>query len=346
MKNLFTLKHLIVAAILPLAISSCNVDSSYDLSESLDNSEMGFGTDDTSFELPLLNINIQASKFTASINDDKASVTRSSNDNAFLAENLLNTIDDISSLLPSTPDGEKIDITKLGDEEYVSEIVDELFVEISTDSEKREAFAKSAMENKSEADPDFAELITQLEVVLGAPLESFEDTNSCADAIKKAIDDEDNAAVTDLKSSVTETVIDNSKNIRTVFEVREKIHDTIELGDDIMNMLDKNLDGDKNTLSLLFRVSSNLPFDITLTPAIELSTGEVIAISEFKEAVNHPGFDRTSITKEQFRSMLDGMTFTSIIKVENYDPSKGDLTLDGKSIYVQLIARKTGSIIL
>lgn len=348
MNRIKYLKSILVALVSTMFVG-CNIDSSYDLSQAAEDSSLSIGTDDTYFDLPLAEINLSVSVMSEDGGSlSQAVATRGTSLSS--ASDMLSTLDEISTMLPSDLDGEYadgVDLSRLGEAEYTSGLVDILFEELSENEEKRVDFAELVLEKSGDDNEEYSATLQQLEVALGVELTSFESADSCADAIKTMLDSDDAAVVSELeklKGEVSTVIVDKSESIDTVFTIRETVNEAIEIGEDVVDMLEKNLDGDKNTLSLLFTTNTNLPLDITLTPAIELSNGTIITIAEFAEAASQLEVG-TNIDGEQLREILQGMTFTAVVTLNNYDPSISDLDIDGKYIYVKLIARKRGSLI-
>ncbi len=351
------------ASMLALSIVGCNIDDSYDLSKVADNTEIGIGTDDSCFDLPLADVTIAFSTLSNTVSSDGSALQlRSRSSSSLDSSAVLEIVNEISALLPSELDGDYeggIDLSQLNDPDYSAGLV-ELLVEELTESEEKCVVFTELVFDKLDlgvssggsgdlTDENYADLITTLETALGVEsIDEFETAADCAAALSEVLNSEDSAVdelVADLKDEMTNLIVTKSEDIETTFYVSEYIDEAIDIGEDILDILEKNLDGDKNTLSLLFDKDTNLPLEMTLVPTIELSDGTVISVADFVDAAeDNASAYGSEITFDQLCDLLEGMKFSATVEINNYDPSLGDLNLDDKYANVKIIARKRGSL--
>ncbi len=353
----------IAASVLSLFVVSCNIDSSYDLGEAADNTQFGIGTDESTFDFPLADINISLSQITSGSSIySSAEQMRVNSVSSTSSYDVLEIVQDLVAILPSDLSGTAydggIDLSRLGETDYVEGLITLLFDELAISADKRESFVllildKLGMDEDDMSsggtvtDPDYVDMVDALESVLGAEISSFNSVSSCADAIEVALNSQDTIVqgyVTDLIDEITDLIVLKSGDIETEFSISETIEDAIDVSDDVLDMLKKNLDGEKNTLTLLFKLDTNLPLNVTLTVVIYLPNGDPITISEFVDALDEVEIG-DSLTEEQLDELLQGLCFTASIEMNYYDPALGDLDLSDTYVKLSLIARKRGWII-
>ncbi len=125
---------------------------------------------------------------------------------------------------------------------------------------------------------------------------------------------------------------------------------SIELGDDIISLLNENMDGDNNTLRIMAIYEQDIiytdgtaveaAFDTTLTAA----DGAEIELMDYVEPdVEISSNDGLLATADELDHVLENLTVSLNYKLKNYNAGKTFDTTD-KSIKITLVARKTGSL--
>ncbi len=332
-----------VAATLFAAIFlvSCNIDDDYNLSK-LNSDEVGIGTDDTYFDLPLLKVTIRANEafMTSSaselIDTKYSSRTEVTYDDAYedIYDDLttydedselteLTDLEKLNALLPN----QVIDLSKLkSDYEYAKEIVTALIEELKADQQKCEDFCEEVNDN-----PDYSELQEQIESDLNV---SLDDPLALQDALNDTsndIDDLIESLTVKLQSQVSELT-------STVVEAG-----SIDIGSDVIDLLNRNIDGDKNTLRILIDIEHDLDIEITFDATLVYSGGNIVIPTYSEEELTATQLSGLIPTVDLLEQILANLTLELDFNITNYDPSKGLDAVD-KTIIVTLVAHKTGSL--
>ncbi len=329
----------VVSFFVAALVVGCNVDESYDLSN-IDDSSMGIGTDATQFDIPLATVTLDVSEMILSgeSDDEGRSGDDSSTSTSQLAE-VFEVIENLSAFLPAERE-EGIDLYRLDDEDYVALLIDELIGELSVSETKREDFCTVASNEGNEG------YLMVIENYLDVTIDP-DNIESSADALYEAIiSSEEDGSLDEFKSAmkdeVKSEVEENSIESYTNFEEEYSVGST-GIDSSTKDILEKNVDGDNNTLIILAVVSDDLPLTIIVTPQIYYG-GEYHDIGDLSDAVN----SLAKITNiEQLSDILDDLNIRAVVQITNYDPRQGALdaeSLNGKSIKISLVARKMGSI--
>ncbi len=339
MKKLYT-KLLCASMLFSAAILTSCVDSDYDLSKMSDG-QFGIGTDETSFDMPLVQVSLDVSTLEITGSEDPISAvatTKSESSLDFSEE--LDKLDIITALLPNNfgeIDLVQIKADEVGDCEYTESIVDALFDELSSSNAKRLTLCEAIKESESDDYDEIKDALVELNIDLDTIT-----AQEGADLLDDNLNDSNNAdEIDDVKEQVVLAILDGFDDIEVEYEV-EQVLDSVDIGSDALDILQKNLDGDKNTLRLIADVTTNLPLSVTLV--IQVWNGiEYITIPTLEDLAG--SLDGYIDTIDDLNTILSDLKFKAKIVVNNYIPGSGDFDLTGKYIYVTFIARKTGSLV-
>lgn len=347
MKKIYNFMKLQSLAMLFVAVAmvGCNVDDAYDLSK-LDTEDVGIGTDDTSFDLPLAEMTFNVEELVKSDDsgDDggdgfqtKADVVDDSDSDSssegVIASDMLSTVNDLSMFLPDTYGA--IELDRLSEEEYAGELTDALLLELSEDADRSLDFCIFIVEEQESYPTVFGTMVDVL------PGYDIYDTESFAEAFNELLNDsEGELLATRINSAITDTIVVESADFVMDFLISEVFEDSIDIDSSTMDMIDSNLDGDKNTLSILYILTTDLPVSMTFEPYVVLSDDTRIRLSDYTNDTDIT----TLITADNFRDMLSQLKVEVEVEFSTYDPADGDLDLSSKNLTVKLIARKTGSL--
>lgn len=311
---------------LALCVTSCNVDDSYDLSN-LDSDNLGVGTDDSSFNVPFVEMTLNMEKVVTSLT----------------ASNFFDTVENLTCFLPSELSGEYqegVELEKLTDEEYVDGFVSDLFVEMRTNNDKRvEVFELLKDESNG-----YAAQLTQLEL-LGINISTMSATE-CATTLGAAFEDPMLEGVIEtFQAEIVDLCVNESKNLETNFDVSDTVGE-VDLGDDLLDILSKNLDGDKNYIQFIAETSTNLPFDTDMTVALGYTNQYGVETSldiSVKEIFTGKGVvDNVDV----LRAIVDNLKVIVNVDMDTYHHVENGLDLSDKYIKLKLHLFKGGSLTL
>ncbi len=262
--------------------------------------------------------------------DDESTST----DSGTIASDLLSKVSDLIKFLPSSyEDG--IELSMLSEEVYTTELIDALLTELSEDDDKRADFCEFMVDSAEE----YPSVWESLEEAL--PDTDLTNVDEFSEALGDLLTDVESVdIIDDIKTSVVETVTEETADFETSFVIEETFSNTINLDDATIDMIDSNLDGYKNTLSILFQLTTDLPVSMTFVPYIVLSDGTRILLGDYDDLESAA----SSITADNFRDMLSQLSIEIEVEFGTYNPSEGDLDLASKTLTIKLIARKTGSL--
>lgn len=343
MKKIYNVGVSLCMALVALVMVGCNIDDAYDLSN-LNTDNIGIGTDDTTFDMPLMEVSFDVEDLLNEGYDDESradgeatvadEVDEADEEVTISATDLLNEIQSFVAFLPSSyEDG--IEIDQLSDEKHAGEIVDALLGELTADEEKRDDFCLFVYESQE----DYPAVVATLTNIITTV--ELSNTEAFADALGVLLNDSSKTAeIAEIRGSVTDAIVDSAADFDTTFQIDEEFADSIEIDDAAMDLIESNLDGVKNTLSLLFSINSNLPIGMTIEPKIVLSDDTQIAITNIEDLEA----ELESISAETLRSLLSKFRISVEITFTTFIPDNGDLDLSDKYLSVKFIARKSGSI--
>ncbi len=319
-----------IAAILfavAATMASC-VDDSYDLSN-LDGENAGIGTSESSFDMPLITMNIDASKEISS-SSTTISLTKSDDDEGDIFSNL----EAVNALLPDTyADG--IDLTQTDNDTYLAEIVDALFIQIQDDLDKCTLFFNEVKSNE-----DYLVLKIQIKNELGINL----DTDSASALQTEFKKDVENAvAIANLKL----TVIDLIKQTILNAIIQRIEAGEIEVGGDALDIITKNLDGENDSLRLIATCTTSLNIEIEFMVTIIYNNNQEFYVPNYVDIDMSDTLGNDGLIDDEnlLNEILSDFNIDLKIGIKNYDPST-PIDTDGHTITINIIARKTGSISL
>lgn len=291
MKKLCTL-------ILCAACSTACVDTEYDLSNiSTDN--IAIGDESSRFEVPLLKVLVSIDELNGTDGD--------------AIDEIFNEADIwLPSQLPNQDEnGMYVLVQQLvGDEDYVNQVLSGLLDQMASDSEKLDQVASLLQENY------YAEFSSLLP---GVSMEKF-----------KAEFIEQYTANETLRQRLNEKIEELARGYLTGLEVSLPALtypvDRIDLSDDVIDMLIKNLDGKevaepKNTLHMAGTIDNRLPVSITASPVF---TPTEVAFTTQIEA-NRDGniLPETRLFAEDLQTIVRGLTIEIAVNIDKYYPGKG-----------------------
>ncbi len=320
----------LAATLLAVALLAGCIDDSYDLSN-LDSDSIGLGTDDTSFDMPLVEVIMEAEE---ALSSDTKAATKSSEDEITETTATI-TSTDLEKLNALLPTGYELDFSRIeNDSEYASQVASDLIDEIQSDEDKSKSFYDEITTNNS--DGKYKDLIEAIETDLGSGvLDNFDSFNS---AIQ-------NTTIDNLPSTLpalTDTIVVQIKD-KTTTTVEAGL---IDIGSETLDFLNKNIDGDKNTLTLFAVFDHDIDLDIDFAATIEYSGGDII-LPDYADADNEDveaNDDGLITTGDVLEQILDNLTLDIKFNITNYDASKSDYTKE-KTIVLTIIARKAGSLV-
>lgn len=127
----------------------------------------------------------------------------------------------------------------------------------------------------------------------------------------------------------------------------ESILEGIELGEDILDILEKNIDGDKNTISLIHSTTANQGLSVSATPRVSFTDYDGV-YREFEVGSVYAEGDQVGLITsiETLRALLDTISIAASISIEDMDFSFENLDPDDRIITIVFSAYKSGSLIL
>lgn len=270
----------------------------YDLSNiSTDN--IAIGDESSRFEVPLLKVLVSIDELNGTDGD--------------AIDEIFNEADIwLPSQLPNQDEnGMYVLVQQLvGDEDYVDQVLSGLLDQMASDSEKLDQVASLLQENY------YAEFSSLLP---GVSMEKF-----------KAEFIEQYTANETLRQRLNEKIEELARGYLTGLEVSLPALtypvDRIDLSDDVIDMLIKNLDGKevaepKNTLHMAGTIDNRLPVSITASPVF---TPTEVAFTTQIEA-NRDGniLPETRLFAEDLQTIVRGLTIEIAVNIDKYYPGKG-----------------------
>ncbi len=343
-----------VATLLAAALLvSCNVDDSYDLA-TIDDSNIGIGTDESIFNLPLVEVTMSVSDLTTTTDDDSMGSDTYGrdgleddgleddgleDDGLESSDDITSLLNDFTSLMPSLLTGDyangiNIEKLKTNDDNYVTNLVDILFEEIETNETKRLNFCTFLSENQT----DYPDIVAELKD-LGVDTDGT--AQDWADDLGTIMAEAEDGDLDDVQGYVVTGISDYAQDIVTSYSLEEtELDESIAVDQDTIDLISKNLDGLANTIRLIAKITTDLPLDIVVKPYIILEDGTKIYIADI-DGLN--GLESTEITEEQLNEMLGTFKFAVDISFEHYQPNGVE---DTSNCYLKLtlFLRKTGGI--
>lgn len=332
--------------LVPFAVAmcmSCNVDSSYDISE-VDDSSLGIGTDNSEITMTVATVQVDVESLfadtdtSASASMEPFIITRGDDYSSLSSTEIVDLINSVSVFLPSVLEGDYadgIDIDRLesNEDDYTTNLVENLFTELENDSEKRLAFCEYLLE-----DEDSYESL--LEYI------SDDTSDMTADDLSAELfdlmGDSDNAAeIASLKSEVFDVITDYAEQVETDYSIEESL-DGIDIDESVYDIVGGNLDGDKNYLRLLTSVETNLPFEITLTTNVQY--GENWCLIPYYSDRDTNTADGYIDSVDMLQEILSDLKLSVDIALSNFLITSDGFSLDGTYLYIKIIIIKGGSI--
>lgn len=312
--------------LMALCVVSCNIDDSYDLSN-LDSDNLGIGTEDSSFSVPFVEVTLNVEKI----------ITSST------ASGFFDTVDNLTCFLPSELSGEYqdgIDLESLSDEEYVDGFVSDLFVEMRTSNDKRvEIFELLKDESNG-----YASQLTQLDL-LGINI-SVMSAAECAAALAVAFENSMlEGVIENFQAEIVDICVNESESLETNFDVSDLVGQ-VDLGDDLLDILSKNLDGDKNYIQFMAEPSTNLPFDTNLAVALGY-TNQYGVYESLNLCINEFSAGKGIVDNaDVLQAIVDSLKVIVNVDMDKYHHIENGLDLSDKYIKLKLHLFKGGSLTL
>ncbi len=344
LKKITIMKKIYFKYALPLLsamiCAGCNVDQSYDLSN-INNDNIGIGTDESTFDMPLVTVTLDISSLLGSGGEVMSAPTGRADYGSLSVSDVLDMVNDITSFLPSVLDGEYaggINLDQLSDETYVKGLVDLLFDEMTTDSQKRLALCEYILE---EVTTDYADV---LDGILTDDIATYT-AQECADELGDVLNDSDYADdIVTLKASIVDEIIVCSADLVTDYSMTEDLG-SIDVDSSALDILSSNLEGESNYIQLFAEVTTNLPLTVTITPKLILSDSSELILASLSDLES--GSELGIIDSiEQLEIILASLVISADITINYFDPSAGSLDLTDKYLQIKLVVRKGGSFTL
>lgn len=286
------------ALILCAACATACVDSEYDLSK-ISTDDIAIGDESSQFEVPLLKVYISM--------DELTDVDGEAIDTVF---------DEADIWLPNQlPDqdgnGYFVSVQRLvEDDQYVIGVLSALLGQMASDSEKLDQVASLLQEKYY---TEFSSLLP------GVSAEEFKD-----EFIRQYTDNEL------LRQRLDEKIEELARGYLTGLEVSLPALtysvDRIDLSDDVIDMLVKNLDGKevaepKNTLHMAGTIDNRLPVSITASPVF--TPTEVSFTAQIEANRDGNAMPETRLFAEDLQTIVRGLTIEIAVNIDKYYPGKG-----------------------
>lgn len=287
-------KLLLFATVLALSVSC--IDNDFDLSD-VKTDDIGIGSDETVFRLPLANITV---KWSAIINDEDTTVEDNFNEaDTWIPERL--------------PDGDSfISIEKISknDDVYVDKIINGLLDDISKPGEKRSKVIEMIAGNS-----EYQDMILPRNPVTGESLvkdKNGNPINSVDEYISANFDlfkDQSKAALRDIVDEYLKTMDGSIEDITNDI-------DGFGLDDEIIDML-----GDGGKMRIYGEITNYLPVDCT--GSLKLTSAENgNTVLDIPLDLQYKGTKKIDIEikKHNLAGMADNMKLTVHFEPKNYYP--------------------------
>ncbi len=208
--------------------------------------------------------------------------------------------------------------------------------------EKRVDLCEFIYDNQDEA--DYVDLVASINDMLSPQTIDDYTVETCATELGVILNDSTNQSVIDdTMAQVTTQICDSTQDVVTDFDVEEQVG-SLNLDSDTIDILNKNLEGESNTIRIYADIDTNLPLDVTIVAYIVLSDSTKIKIASLEELDLDETIGKIETT-EQLQEILDDMYILAEINLNNYNPANGDLDLEDKNLTITLKVRKTGAIV-
>ncbi|MFI3328545.1 MAG: hypothetical protein SNH79_01655 [Rikenellaceae bacterium] len=322
--------------------AGCNVDESYDFA-TLQTDDLGLGTDDTSFDIPLITVELSAADFLIS---DATTSTKSVGLD-FVTDHwddgIMGLIYQINSILPTELSGEYadgIDLTRFSEEGYITDLVEAVVEEYATDDAKILDFCEMMLVRA----PNYVDEVAIIEEVFGI---DFYDVSlsaaDCAAILKNALNDPE--LQSEFVTLFQESIMPGIMTILAEYaklSVEEELF-AVNLSESIYGIIENNVDGGKNYLQIGVAIDTNLPFAVSFDSALVYEEGgsskTIDIMSSYDVDTDKGIIDNVDV----LRAILENVTVKADVSLDSYSPVS-DLTLDDKTVSVTLMVRKSGSI--
>ncbi len=323
---------------------SCNIDDSYDLSD-INDGEMGIGTDDTEFKFPIATIKVDVGSVLELDDDDaKAAATRGDDgddngDDSTSSDNSAN-IGQIESLSSFMPTGEEIDTMRLDDDVYVGGVVESLIEELGRDSDKCLSFCEAIN------DGGYTDVEDSVTALKGVQFNGDDLATTAADLQTALNDSANESLIDDLKESVKAEIKAAADYFALVIP---GIVDDVDIDKDTIELITKNLDGDKNRIYLRVSYTHDFPealgVSISTTLDYQDESGCLISVTlkDIRDSISENDSDLTSAN---LAKLLEHLTFTSNLNITSYTSNGESLSdmLMGTTLGITIVIVKSGSL--
>lgn len=286
------------------------IDDSYDLSDAKGGITVGSGEE---IVMPLMTVTIRVSDLLGSSGDIHA------------------MLDEADIWLPTTLPGgvTYVDLSKVlgGDLAYIQSLLDGLLEEMQQSTPKLEAVAGLIASKSQYRDAFSAVIATSDPDAFRQQFVSSFQNSATAEVLKMATAEEARKYLTGMNIEPAD------------FEI-----DPIDIGDDVLDMLGDNLDGDTAYIELYGSILSQLPLSLRSRPAF-LTTPAIEAVEEMllePNAQNDQLKLRVS-SRQELENIFRGTTIRFPIGLEKY--YRTGLS-DDQQIRIGLKLRKTGGLTL
>lgn len=127
----------------------------------------------------------------------------------------------------------------------------------------------------------------------------------------------------------------------------EGVTNAIEIGVDIIDILDSNLDGDKNTISLIVNTTTSQGLNVSATPMIGFTdyNGEY---REFEVGSVYDEYDEDGVITDikSMHALFESISIKASVSIEEADFSVKEIAPEDRYIIMEFSAYKRGSLIL
>lgn len=291
------MKKFYALILLCVVSSTACVDLEYDLSK-VSTDDIAIGDESSQFEVPLLKVYISMDELNGTDGD--------------AIDEIFNEADIwLPSQLDQDENGKYVLVQQLVENsEYVNQVLSALLGQMASDSEKLDQVASLLQEKYY---TEFSSLLP------GVSAEEFKD-----EFIRQYIDNER------LRQLLNEKIEELARGYLTGLEVSLPVLtysvDRIDLSDDVIDMLVKNLDGKevaepKNTLHMAGTIDNRLPVSITASPVF--TPTEVSFTAQIEANRDGNAMPETRLFAEDLQTIVRGLTIEIAVNIDKYYPGKG-----------------------
>lgn len=318
------MKRLFLSILLLVVAVSC-VDQAYDLSK-VDGDDFAIGSDQSEFEMPLVNITLTAKQLIAESDESDSDI--------------IEIYQEADIWLPTNLPGgaQYVEVLLLQEDfDYMQSILVALFEEMKVSEAKRVAVCDLIAEKYRE---EFISVLPESvpgEVVEMIEMETPEEAGTII--VELFMDESLQEEIFDSISLVAEYHLTDMQVSDVVYEVGD-----LGLGSDVEDMIKKNLDpkGTEPAVNALYMsgtVDSDFPFYLLLDPHID---GTEIDLGPVRVTEQVLPIEEVRLYTQDVEVIFRGTTLTMPLRITRYYPKQG--ISEQNEVHIHLKLRKTGSL--